>query len=118
MRAALAAMFLAACYAPDARGWTDPGPDAPPAPAMISLTVTIMGPGRITVEDVGTCDSKTAPHGTCSFNVPANAMRQLQATPTNEDHPFSGWTQACTGKVATCSLLLVTSPTQVGAKFQ
>ncbi len=113
MKVALATAVLAACYSPDARQWSDTD-----ASTAISLTVTIMGAGKVTVVDVGTCDSATAPHGICTFAVPAEQMRELDASATKEDHPFAGWSMACTGEVATCSLAPVTSPTQVGAKFE
>jgi hypothetical protein len=113
MRFAL--IFLAACYSPSARDWPDT--DAV-GPSSVSLAITIMGPGRITIVDVGTCDSATAPHGQCTFMVPPNAMRELQAAATQEDHPFVSWSQGCMGMTATCSVLPVMSPTQVGAKFQ
>lgn len=110
MRALL--LFVAACYSPTARDWvsTDANPD-------VTLTVTIMGQGKVTITDVGACDSDTAPHGTCTFMVPATGTRELQAAATNEDHPFMSWTQGCSGKSTTCSLVVM-SPTQVGAKFQ
>lgn len=110
MRAAL--LMLAACYSPTARDWasTDANPD-------VALTVTIMGEGKVTIADVGACDSATAPHGMCTFTVPGGMTRQLQAAATNEDHPFSGWTQGCSGKSTSCSLVVM-SPTQVGARFQ
>jgi hypothetical protein len=113
MRIALAALAVAACYSPDHRNWGNPD-----ATTAVSLTVTIMGAGQVTVDNVGTCDSETAPHGTCTFSVPASAMQTLEAAATKEDHPFVGWTLACTGKTVSCSLLPVMSPTQVGAKFQ
>jgi len=108
-------VLLAACYSPSTRDWSSV--DAP-ATTNVSLSITIMGPGQVTIVDVGTCDSDTAPHGQCTYMVPANATRELEAAATHEDHPFAGWTQACTGKATTCSVLPVTSPTQVGAKFQ
>lgn len=106
MRAAIAALVMAACYSPDHRDWTSLD-----AATSVRLTVTIMGSGQVTVDNVGTCA-----HPTCTFDVPARSTLMLQAAATNEDHPFDGWTQACTGKDDTCSVLVM-SPTQVGAKF-
>ena len=109
---ALLLVVVAACYSPTARDWLSTD-----ANAGVALTVTIMGEGRVTIVDVGTCDSATAPHGTCTFTVAGGATRELQAAATTEDHPFSGWTQGCSGKATSCSLVVM-SPTQVGAKFQ
>lgn len=140
---ALAAV-LAGCYSPDARDCTvtcaassqcltgqvcgTDGFCAAPkvaghcstidaAPQEVDLTITIDGSGRVTVETVGTCDD-SAPHHACTFHVPANTTRILDATAKDEDHPFVSWSQACTGASPSCSLVPVTSPTQVGAKFQ
>ncbi len=143
-RALLTSVLLAGCYSPDARDCTVScaassqclagqvcGADgfcaAPKvaghcspidaAPAEVMLSITIEGSGSVTIETVGTCDD-SAPHHTCTFPVTAHTLRVLDAIAKDEDHPFASWSQACTGSAATCSLVPVTSPTQVGAKFQ
>lgn len=108
MRAALAALALAACYSPDHRGWGNPD-----ATTAVSLTVTIMGAGQVTVEGVGTCAKPS-----CTFDVPAQSMLKLDASATKEDHPFQGWTQGCSGTTASCSLPPVMTNTLVAAKFE
>jgi len=108
MRAALAMLLVAACYSPDHREWSNPD-----AAAEVTLTVAIMGGGQVTVDNVGTCTRDM-----CVFHVPMTSSVKLEASATNEDHPFAGWTMACSGKTASCSLPSVTANTQVGAKFQ
>ncbi len=143
-RLAVAAAVLAGCYAPDARDCTvscgassqclsgqvcgSDGFCAAPqvaghcspidaAPQEVDLTITIAGSGRVTVETVGTCDD-SAPHHACTFRVAASTPRTLDAIAKDEDHPFVSWSEGCAGSSATCTLVPVTSPTQVGAKFQ
>jgi hypothetical protein len=144
-RALLTAALLAGCYAPDARDCTVTcaassqclqgqvcGTDgfcaAPKAAGHcstidaaapeVSLVITIEGSGRVTIETVGSCDGDTAPHHTCMFAVASNTPRVLDAIAKDEDHPFQSWSQACAGSGMTCAMTPVSSPTQVGAKFQ
>lgn len=91
--------------------------DAPPAEMPIALSVVIMGPGKISVEDIGVCSSDTAPHGTCTFSVPARMARQLRAIQLKEDKSFQGWTMGCSGSQDTCELTPVMAVT-VGARFE
>ncbi len=144
-RALVTSFVLAGCYSPDARDCTVTctaaaqcvagqtcGADgfcAAPSVAghcsrldaaaqQIALAITIQGSGRVTVDSVGTCDADTAPHQTCTFVVPANALRVLDAIASDQDQAFVTWTQACAGSQPTCALVPVMSPTHVGAKFQ
>lgn len=58
-----------------------------------TITGTVSGSNVITCQGTGTC-STTLPHGT---------IVTLRATP-NADARFAGWTGACTGTAATCTL--------------
>lgn len=142
MKAALLAT-LAGCYSPDVKDCTvkcespndcgdgqecgSDGMCASPKLAghcadlsatALSLSVVIDGSGRVTVDELGTCDSDTAPHHTCMFTVMARTTRMLSAIASNDEHPFSSWAQACSGTSPSCSLVPVISPTVVEAKFE
>jgi hypothetical protein len=84
----------------------------------LSLSIVIDGSGRVAVDELGACDSDTAPHHTCTFTVMARTTRTLSALANNEEHPFQSWAQACTGTSPSCSVVPVISPTLVEAKFQ
>jgi hypothetical protein len=86
-------------------------------PHMVSLAITIQGEGKVSVEHVGTCDSKGPTQGSCMFNVTAGMARQLEAI-AGKDREFVSWTSTCTGTSSTCSLTPVMSLTHVGAKFE
>ncbi len=84
----------------------------------VSLSIVIQGSGRVAVDDLGSCDSDSAPDHTCTFTVMARTTHMLSAIANNEEHPFSSWSQACTGTSPSCSLVPVISPTVVEAKFE
>jgi len=88
------------------------------AATTLSLSIVIMGSGSVAVDELGACDSYTAPNHTCTFTVMARTTRMLSAIANNEEHPFKSWAQACTGTSASCSLVPVISPTVVEAKFE
>jgi hypothetical protein len=137
----VAVLSLAACYAPDTRDCTiacgaptdcahgqQCGADgfcaAPDvscsgdAGTPVALHVQIMGHGRVTIDPSLVCDSDSTTHGDCTFSVPANVARELAAITTKDDHAFLGWSFACAGQDATCTLVPVSAMTQVGARFQ
>ncbi|HEY5951381.1 MAG TPA: hypothetical protein VIV40_38070 [Kofleriaceae bacterium] len=84
---------------------------------LISLTITIEGHGKVTIDGVGTCDSESPNEGVCTYAVAAGVARQLKAMPA-KDREFISWTSTCTGSQSTCTLTPVMSLTQVGAKFE
>jgi hypothetical protein len=86
-------------------------------PNSVTLVVTISGSGKVTVGDIGTCDSDDASQGSCMFAVTANVVQQLEAI-ENKDREFISWTSTCSGSSTTCTVTPVTSLTQVGAKFE
>jgi hypothetical protein len=106
---ALVLVLVAACYSPDSRQWGNTDGGGSP----VILVVNISGPGKVTIDNVGTCGEPR-----CMYVIPGNTQRQLVATPANEEHSFQQWTMSCSGEVATCSVVPVFSPTQVGAKFE
>ena len=93
------------------------GPDGGTASSLVSLHVTIDGPGKVSIDGIGVCDSDTAEHGGCTWSVPRAMTLSLKADPKH-DHEFDAWTEGCSGDKATCALTPVTALTQVGAKFQ
>lgn len=110
MRALLLAA-LAACSVPDKSA-----PDAAAAPPQqpadhVTLDVTVVGPGTVTVEGLGTCADQ------CTYSVTARTQHALTATPENGHKELAGWTGACEGQPATCALTVVTE-TRVGARFE
>ena len=133
MRAALLA--FAACYAPDTRDCTltcaaatecgdgqqcTGGLCAAPGTTCTSdaaLHVQIMGKGSVVVDTIAVCASDNDTKGDCMLHVPMRVIRQLVAQPVDE-HAFAGWSGACAGSDATCSLVPVSAMTQVGARFE
>lgn len=103
------------CAAPDVAGHCTTNDDQ--QPQSMSLTVTIEGSGKVSIEGVGTCDSETAAEGNCTFPVTSGVMLQLTAVP-KKDREFISWTATCTGTDMTCALTPVMALTQVGAKFE
>jgi hypothetical protein len=82
----------------------------------VTLVITVSGPGTVTVDGLGTCDSHHD-HG-CVFDVPARTQRSLVATPANEDKSFDAWSGACAGQPATCALVPTATTTTVGVRFE
>lgn len=103
------------CASPSAAGHCG-GPDGGTPPSLVSLVITIAGPGKVTIDGVGLCDSDTAQNGACMFSVRAGTVLTLVAAPLG-DKDFQEWSAACHGKDATCMLTPVMALTQVGAKF-
>ncbi|MEY4563810.1 MAG: hypothetical protein RLZZ618_3087, partial [Pseudomonadota bacterium] len=68
------------------------------APANVSLTTALVGQGRITAAGID-CGSD------CTESVAPGTRVDLVATPAAGQR-FVGWTGACSGTVATCSLTL------------
>jgi serine protease len=84
-------------------------PDSPPPVTILprdpndvqELTVTVSGNGSVTVLPAGI----TCPLGTCSANFSSGAAIQLVAASENGS-TFIGWSGACSGGTAICSLTL------------
>jgi hypothetical protein len=103
------------CATPAMAGMCNPNSSAG-EPVEVSLEVAIDGDGKVNVDGVGTCDSKTS-EGTCMFSVAPGVIRQLKAV-ENSDREFISWTSVCSGSTVTCTVTPVMSLTRVGAKFE
>jgi hypothetical protein len=86
-------------------------------PQSVLLMISIEGRGKITVEDVGSCDTDGPQAGACMFSVTPNLTRQLKAI-EKDDREFISWTSVCSGTATSCSVTPVMALTQVGAKFE
>lgn len=106
------------CAAPAVAGHCATMP-VPPSPSdNVELQLAIKGPGDVMVAGVGTCSSSDPQTmGTCTWQVPARVVRQLDAVVTSSHHGFDGWTAGCVGQDPTCMLMPVMPLTQVGARF-
>jgi hypothetical protein len=86
-------------------------------PQSVSLVVVIAGHGKITIDNVGNCDSDDGSMGACTFAVAPGIARQLKAV-ENKDREFVSWTMTCSGSQSSCMLTPVDAITQVGARFE
>ena len=103
------------CAAPDVAGMCNSaGSDGPQS---VSLVVTIEGMGKVTVDELGSCDSADAVNGQCTFTVPSGVVQTLKAIEKSESE-FLSWTSTCSGSSSTCTFAAVMPLTQVGAKFE
>jgi hypothetical protein len=137
MRSLLGLVLLSACYDPDtvdctitcsaadecAEGQVCDSDGFCAAPEIagrcvesVALEVHIDGDGKVSLDGIGECDSRTADDRTCTFSVHANQPRRLRAVPY-DDRSFESWSSACSGETATCELTPVMELTRVGAKF-
>jgi hypothetical protein len=101
------------CASPAAAGHCG-GPDGGMVSSLVALSVTLQGPGKVTIDGVGVCDD----HDPCTFSVRTGMALELRASPSNDDKEFVQWTGACSGSSTTCALTPVMGMTQVGAKFE
>ena len=104
------------CAAPSVAGHCG-GPDGGMVSSLVSLRVRLEGPGKVTVDEVGLCDSETADSKACMFSVHKGVALHLKAQ-AKHDREFVEWTIGCSGSDETCSLTPVTGLTEVGAKFE
>ena len=81
-----------------------------------TLTVRISGRGHVVVLGTGWCDH-TAPHQRCTFEVQRGIERTLTATPA-VGMRFDRWSEACTGRSATCQVTPLALATSVHARFR
>lgn len=86
-------------------------------PQSVSLTITISGHGKVTIDKIGACDSESPSQGMCTFAVPASVMQQLVAV-ENKDRELVSWSGACAGSSTKCAVTPVAAITQVGAVFE
>jgi hypothetical protein len=103
------------CAAPAAAGHCG-GPDGGVASSLLSLHIAIDGPGKVSIDGVGVCDSDTEQDG-CTWSVQTGISLSLKAQ-AKHDHEFVEWTVGCSGTSSSCALTPVMGLTQVGAKFQ
>ena len=102
----------AACVADSGNGNMSDGSAA----RMITLKATIMGEGKLVVDNVGEC-LDTAPGHTCTWTFPAGT-RGITAYETKMGHTFERWTSlTCAGQDSTCSAVLQVNAT-VSVKFR
>jgi len=83
----------------------------PPPPANAHVTVAVKGPGRVTGAGLS-CGNGAS---TCDVTVPAGSTQTLQAS-ANTQARFIGWSGACSGSDATCTLT-ANGEVSVTAKF-
>lgn len=100
----------------DAAVPSDAPPDAPPdAPTEGVLTISIGGHGRVSVENVGTCEYQTSP---CQFVVPLDHDVILAAFSSN-DWEFETWNAGpCTGEESSACVFQPSLAMIAGAKFE
>ena len=92
-------------------GSTTPTPTPQPSSVQHALQVVVAGPGTVTSMPAGIdCGS------TCSMTRDAGAVVTLTALAAS-NAAFSGWSGACAGSAATCSVTL-SSAASVTANFQ
>jgi hypothetical protein len=84
---------------------------------LVALRVTLAGPGKVTIDSVGLCDSESAETNACMFSVQNGVTLSLKAQ-AKHDREFEAWSGGCSGSDESCSLTPVTSLTEVGAKFE
>lgn len=92
-----------------------PGVTCPPP--LVDVQLSIEGNGRISITDVGSCDTREAPDGVCMFSIEQYKAYELEAVETS-DSEFITWIRACAGDARTCEFMPVMPLTLVGAKFQ
>lgn len=104
------------CATPDVAGHcSSSDDDEPPASSVVMLRVTIEGDGKVSVDGVGSCDSRDTP--VCTFSVTVNVPRALKAVEGGE-REFVAWSQACASATEdSCELVPVMPVTAVGAVF-
>lgn len=103
------------CAEPDVAGMCNANHND--APETVALAITIEGHGKVSIEQVGMCDSESPSAGLCTFSVMPGVAQQLKAV-ENKDREFVSWTATCSGTSETCRLTPVMALTQVGAKFE
>jgi len=129
---ALAVLALASCYDPELRDCvvTCAGSDdcadgqvcgadrfcaAPDvsctAAQQVALHVTVMGQGKVNVDNVGTCTSD------CTWMVTKGTAVEMHAVPTSGGHPFVRWTMPPWCMTNTDCSVTPTAPTNAAAMF-
>ncbi|NVB79209.1 MAG: hypothetical protein HOV81_12480 [Kofleriaceae bacterium] len=108
------------CAAPEVAGHCSTADNGAGGPA-VRLVIAIMGKGKVTVEDIGSCDSEessgSGPAGQCTFMVPMGVARELEAIEAH-DKEFEFWSQGCLGTAHSCMVTPTLASTTVGAKFE
>lgn len=99
---------------PDAR----PAPPRPDAPPAAELAIAITGRGDVDVAPLGaSCVADDWMGAACAYPITAGAPIVLTAKTTHKDDRFGGWSGACSGQSATCSLTATSGTTSVTAGF-
>jgi hypothetical protein len=84
--------------------------------SVVTIEVVINGDGSVSVDGVGSCDSRTATASTCRFTATREQPLQLTANKSGAGE-FERWKEACAGALATCVITPVMALTRVRADF-
>ena len=99
------------CASPTVAGHCVENGIAPDAMALqVPLQISVTGPGKVSVAEVGSCESS------CAYTVPANMQIELKAI-AGGDSKFVAWTETCAGSEKSCWVTPTPPMTIVSAVF-